>query len=359
MKHKKRNSNRIALTSDAYLEDDEQLGASAESNESIFSSEDEYDIDRELAREFNEPPTEKKAKKKLDLSAFLSMRSIIGSALAVVCVVCVVILVGRMFSYNRTDRLYQALAEDMFREPTGEASVLSHSPSQSLVHTLNNYDTTLTLGKSEGETSENTAVVDIAYARIRAKLEQIKAINDDIIGWIKIDGTSVNYPVVLGEDNEYYLTHAYNGEYLRSGTIMADYQCFSSAFDNKNLVLYGHNMANGSMFATVQKYFRDPDMLHETTIYFYGFDGVYVYEPIMLLDTDTAFYYYQIHFFGRGEYENFLSAMYNAANYKKDVTLTSDDKLITFSTCTNRKVTGRYVLMARLVRVDNSTGRQS
>lgn len=319
----------------------------------IDVSESEVDIESELALEFgvSTPVQEKKS----PLASVLSVRGLIACACAVVFVVCMVILVGRLIDYRKTDLIYKTLAEDMFREVTDEKSVISISAGYSPSPSLNDYNTTLTLGKSEGEMSENTAAVDIHYARIRAKLEQIKAQNSDIIGWIRIEGTEVNYPVVVGDDNDYYLTHAYNGEYLRSGTIFADYQNSpTSVYDNRNTVLYGHNMANGSMFATVKKYFRDPDMLNTTEIYFYGFDGVYVYEPIMLLDTDSSFYYYQVYFFGRGEYEHFLSNMLENATYKKDVTLNGDDKLLTLSTCTNRTVTGRYVLQARLVRVENS-----
>ena len=316
-------------------------------------SDGELDVESDLALEFGSAaPVQRK---KSSLASMLSVRGIIVCACAVVFVVCMVILVGRLIDYKRTDEIYKTLAEDMFREVTDEKSILSLSAGYSPSPSLNDYNTALTLGKSEGEMSENTAVVDIHYARIRAKLEQIRAQNPDVIGWIRIEGTEVNYPVVVGDDNDYYLTHAYNGEYLRSGTIFADYQNSpTSVYDNRNTVLYGHNMANGSMFATVRKYFRDPDMLNTTEIRFYGFDGVYVYEPIILLDTDSSFYYYQIHFFGRGEYEHFLSNMLYYATYKKDVTLSGDDKLLTLSTCTNRTVTGRYVLQARLVRVENS-----
>ena len=359
MKHNKYDKNRIELA-DAVLFSEREFGA--ERTEPLADSESDggVELERELAREFDEAPVQKKHRKMRSLSQLLTLRTMLVCVCAAVFCVCAVMLVGRVFGYNRTDERYQQLAEDMFREPTDDPSVLSVLSGYSPIPALNDYATTLTLGKSEGETSENTAAVDIAYARIRAKLEQIRAVNRDSIGWIRIEGPEVSYPVVKGADNDYYLTHAYNGEHLRSGTIMADYQCSpDSVYENKNTVLYGHNMANGAMFATVQKYFRNPDMMYETTIYFYGFDGVYVYEPVMLLDTDTSFYYYQIHFFGRGEYESFLSAMYSAANYKKDVTLSADDRLITLSTCTNRRVTGRYVLMARLVRVENTSGRQS
>lgn len=321
-----------------------------------------YSADEELDIEFDSVSTEDTERESIleRLLAFArSMFNLRGAVLLgcfVVFVVCAVMLVGRYIDFRRSDEIYDMLAQDMFGEVSDAPSVLSGGGSMGAMRPIYDYDTTLTLGKSEGELSENTQVIDIEYARIRAKLEQIRAICPDIIGWLKIDGTAINYPVVLGEDNEYYLTHAYNGEYLRSGTIFADYKNNKSVYDNRNLVLYGHNMANGSMFAAVKKYFRNPDMLSSTEIYFYGFDGVYVYEPALLLDTDTSLYYYQIDFFGRGEYESFISKMIENAKYKREgLTLTADDKLITFSTCTNRTVSGRYVLQARLARVENST----
>ncbi|MBQ2863617.1 MAG: class B sortase [Clostridia bacterium] len=326
------------------------------STSALRSVEDELDIEFDRVSAEDSESVSLRERARAFLCSMFNLRGAVLLGCFVVFAVCAVMLVGRIIDFRRSDELYDMLAEDMFGEVSDAPSVLSGGSAMGAMRPIYDYNTTLTLGKSEGELSENTQVVDIEYARIRAKLEEIRSVNPDIIGWLKIDGTAINYPVVLGEDNEYYLTHAYNGEYLRSGTIFADCKNNKSVYDNRNLVLYGHNMANGSMFAAVKKFFRDPSMLEGTEIYFYSFDGVYVYEPALLLDTDTALYYYQIDFFGRGEYEHFLTKMQENAKYKREgLSLTADDKLITFSTCTNRTVSGRYVIQARLSRVENST----
>ncbi len=272
-----------------------------------------------------------------------------------VCVfsVCAVILFQRWFDYKRGDEIYLTLSESMFKEVSDDPSVIGGCAPMGATAQLYDYSTALSVGKSAGDIKENTSVIgDIHYARIRAKLEQLKQVNDDIIGWIKIDGTQINYPVVLGDDNDYYLTHAYNGEYLRSGTIFADYKnSKNSISENRNTVLYGHNMANGAMFAGVKKFLKE-ELFNSAVIYFYTLDGVYVYEPVMLLETVASFYYYRTEFSSRAQYKAFLDTMYESAKLKKDVELTPDDKLLSLSTCSNRVVAGRYCLQARLVRID-------
>ncbi len=312
-----------------------------------------YEIDRELEAEFDSAPKRQKAKK--GLGAFLSVRGLLILGCLVTFAVCTVILVGRFIDYRRTDDIYKTLADEMFKEVSGEPSILSTAQKQIPEAALNDYATTLTLGVSVGDISENTAAVgDIHFARIKAKLEQIRAVNEDILGWIRIEGTEINYPFVVGEDNDYYLTHAYNGEYLRSGTIFADYRNSSTSIsDNKNTVLYGHNMANGAMFAVINTYKRNPE-LFDRLIYIYSFDGVYVYEPYALLETVASFYYFQTDFSNGDEFEAYLSRMQEVAVMKKDIELSARDKIISLSTCSGHSVTGRRCLQAKLIRIDHA-----
>lgn len=287
------------------------------------------------------------------IRSMLSIQNLILVVCVAVFTVCCIILIGRFFDYRRGDEIYKSLSDSIFREVSDDPSVISGLDIQSPQATLNNYSTTLSLGVSEGEIPENTTVIgDIHYARIRAKLEELRKTNEDIIGWIKIEGTQINYPVALGSDNEYYLTHAYNGEYLRSGTIFADYKNNVPLSENYNTVLYGHNMANGAMFAGVKKFLNE-ELFNTAMIYFYTMDGVYVYEPVMLLETVASFYYFRVNFSSKRQYKLFLDQMYESAKLKKDVELTADDKLLSLSTCSNRVASGRYCLQARLVRIEN------
>ncbi len=303
----------------------------------VFSGADATDTAPEKRRGFS-------LKSIFNLKNFMLLICIVTFA------VCAVILFGRWFDYQRTDDLYLALSEDMFKEVSNDPSVLSTSPTFSPQPTVNQYNAVLNSGASLGEVAPSVEI-NIEHARVKAKLEEIKRVNDDIIGWIRVVGTEINYPIVLGYDNDYYLTHAYNGEYLRSGTIFADYRNYPKLTDNYNTVLYGHNMANGSMFAAVKKFLKE-DFFNSKVVEIYTFDGMYVFEPFAMLNTDTSVYYNRMYFESNDQYENFLQDMYNRSMFKKDITLSASDRIITLSTCNNSRVTGRYALLAKLTKVE-------
>ena len=73
------------------------------------------------------------------------------------------------------------------------------------------------------------------------------------MGWITIEGTNINYPIVKGTDNDFYLNHDFNGQENIAGSIYLDFES-QGDFDGRNNIIYGHNMKNGSMFAALEKY---------------------------------------------------------------------------------------------------------
>lgn len=313
-------------------------------------SADELELDAELDEALGQA---QKKPKKTGIRAFLTVRNGILAACFVTFVVCAVILINRTLDYRRSDVLYDELAKEVFKEVKDEPSILSLMAPIMPDAVLYDYATVLSLGRSEGDISDNTAVVgDIHFTRIRAKLEEIRAVNPDIMGWIKMDETEINYPFVVGDDNDYYLTHAYNGEYLRSGTIFADYRCSdTSLLDNRNTVLYGHNMASGEMFAVLNYYKRRPEVFNNDVV-IYSFDGIYTYRPVLFLDTESSFYYYRVQFGSDTEFVEYQDKLLKEAIWKSDYKLSASDRLLTLSTCSNDSITGRRVLVARLVGVE-------
>ena len=81
--------------------------------------------------------------------------------------------------------------------------------------------------------------------------EGLRAINDDVVAWIQIPGTVVNYPVYQGTDNEYYLDNTAEGVYGVGGQIFLDYQCAAPGLVDQNSIIYGHHLKNGAMFKQV------------------------------------------------------------------------------------------------------------
>ncbi|MBQ9842271.1 MAG: class B sortase [Clostridia bacterium] len=181
-----------------------------------------------------------------------------------------------------------------------------------------------------------------------------QAENPHIVGWIEIPGTVIDYPVLQsGNDvpENFYLDHDENRKYKFAGSIYMQ-QMNRADFTHPNTVLYGHNMRNGSMFAALRKY-RDKEFFDEHQY-------IYVYTPghILTYRIYSAFVYDNRHilnsfnFSKPEEYQLFLDQSLNPRSMTKQVregvTVTTDDRIITLSTCTgnNRE---RYLVEGVLI----------
>lgn len=100
-----------------------------------------------------------------------------------------------------------------------------------------------------GETPEEVAEQGV----LQVDFNKLEEINPDVIAWIEIPGLEISYPVVQGRDNDYYLHHLITGENHKSGSIFMDFQNQEDLSD-RNTIIYGHNMKDGSMFGTLNQY---------------------------------------------------------------------------------------------------------
>ena len=91
-------------------------------------------------------------------------------------------------------------------------------------------------------------------------------VNDDVIGWIYIEDTDISYPLLCGRDNQQYLFQSYEKKYLTAGSIFIDYRC-SRDFTDSRMVVYGHNMHNGSMFGKLDKFTKESYMEKHPYVY--------------------------------------------------------------------------------------------
>lgn len=110
-----------------------------------------------------------------------------------------------------------------------------------------------------GETPEEVAEQGV----LQVDFNKLEEINPDVIAWIEIPGLEISYPVVQGRDNDYYLHHLITGENHKSGSIFMDFHNQEDLSD-RNTIIYGHNMKDGSMFGTLDQYqsqalYRKPD----------------------------------------------------------------------------------------------------
>ena len=198
---------------------------------------------------------------------------------------------------------------------------------------------------------ENPAPREIVNTarRIRASLAEVIAVNFDAVGWIYVPGTDIDYCIVLGEDNDFYLDHNELRDYSALGAIFEDYEDQRRVEDNRNTVLYGHNVWYGGMFHDVEKYLEEDYFKLKTPIYYYTMDKVFVFEPFTIFEADWGYQYFAIDFKDEEEYVSFLYEMRDNSKFPRDIEFTAEDKILTFSTCTNGEKTRRWCFQSYLI----------
>jgi len=178
----------------------------------------------------------------------------------------------------------------------------------------------------------------------------------DIIGWLNLPDTVINYPVTQTDDNEYYLHHLYDGTYNKVGCLFADYEN-KADFSDRNTIIYGHNMRDGSMFAALNEYDEQSYFDTHKQMYLVTPEGGYLCEVFTAFvakpsesGSDTS--PWCLSWKDDGAYTTWLTAMAERSVVETDVTVTSSDKVLTLSTCTPGGVS-RFIVMAKLVEVNN------
>ncbi len=177
--------------------------------------------------------------------------------------------------------------------------------------------------------------------------ESLQAINPDVVGWICIEGTDINYPVVQGTDNSYYINHMFNGDSNSAGSIFMDYRNRRD-LSGRNTVLYGHNMKNGTMFNQINQY-KSQDFydLHPTGLLITP-EANYKIQFVAGYVTDLNSDAWKLEFASDGEFSQWLENAISQSTFTGAVTPAPGDRVITLSTCTYEYSDARYVLIGIL-----------
>ena len=184
---------------------------------------------------------------------------------------------------------------------------------------------------------------------IKIDFKSLKEQNSDTIAYLKVNGTNIDYVVVKGNDNSYYLKHNFNKKYNIAGWIFADYRNLFDETD-KNIVIFGHNMKDGSMFGALKNVLdkswqENKDNLKITLI---TEKGQYKYQVFSTYSITPEDYYINTIFNSDDEYFKFINEIKSRSNYDYDVEVDSKDKVLTLSSCTDDGKK-RVVLHARLI----------
>ena len=173
------------------------------------------------------------------------------------------------------------------------------------------------------------------YRKYVEAYDELLELNNDTIGWIKVNNTKINYPVVQAKDNEYYLDHSFYKKRNSLGWIFADYRnTFNILSDNT--IIYGHNAINlGLMFGTLDKVLNKSWYTNNSnlTIMFSIKNEVYYWKIFSVYTTKTTNDYLTTDFSNRDEYQQFLNMIKGRSQIDFETTVKSTDKILTLSTC--------------------------
>ena len=134
--------------------------------------------------------------------------------------------------------------------------------------------------------------------------KDLSSINSDYQFWINVEGTNIDYPVVQGSDNDFYLNHDFNKNYLPAGSIFLDYR--NDFETDYNTVIYGHHMRNSTMFGQMEKFKKEDFFEKNKTITLTSKDDIYEYEIFAIGVYDADFGYNTVNFNDEDDFNNFL-----------------------------------------------------
>ena len=174
------------------------------------------------------------------------------------------------------------------------------------------------------EMDSNNEEYKIDFAKLKQK-------NSDAIAWIKVNGTDIDFPVVKGTDNSYYLTHNFDKEKNKAGWIFADYR---NKFDgtDKNIIIYGHNMKNGSMFASLKDVIKEEWYNNENNKYIALIteNENCKYQVFSVYQIETEEYYLQTNI---SNFKEFVEKIKGRSKKDFNVDIKETDSILTLSTC--------------------------
>lgn len=189
---------------------------------------------------------------------------------------------------------------------------------------------------------EEMAAIDLAALR---------EVNEDVVGWIRIPNTKIDYPMMQGEDNDYYLKHTWDRRRNSVGSIFLEHLS-SPDLTDYNTIVYGHNMNDGSMFAGLRRYTTQKYWEEHPYVYMVTDEGVYRYEIFASYKADVESAAYGLSFNQTKTKVNFLQYALEKSKIETQIIPEKNDRILTLSTCSGSGYTTRWVVQARLKMVE-------
>ena len=215
------------------------------------------------------------------------------------------------------------------------------------------------LPEGEGDPDQPAPTADPSFSPLRGSIDfaGLQESNSEYAAWIYSEGTPINYPIMFpkndSEGNYYYIDHMPNGASSASGTLFMDYRN-ASDFSDQNTCIYGHNMKNGTMFATLHSYGETGYYEQHPVIYLSTPNANYRIDVIAGFVTEPTSFAYARNFDNVEQFQAQVQLYRELSDFDSEVEVADDDKLVTLSTCTYEVDDGRYVIVGKLINLDEA-----
>ena len=231
-----------------------------------------------------------------------------------------------------------------------QKSTASFESLAELVRDLPSETVTITAENVASETNQFTEPKKISS---REKYAPVYEQNSDFVGWITIDDTGINYPVMQTKDDpNFYINHGFDKSYSNYGVPFVQADCEIGESDN--VIIYGHNMKNGTMFSDLEKYadksfFSEHRYIRFDTLRDYGTYEIFAVFRTVAYSEDGFKYYGFVNFDDAEDFNGYVEKCKELSLYDTGVSAVYGDKLLTLSTCEYTRTNGRFVVVAKLV----------
>lgn len=194
--------------------------------------------------------------------------------------------------------------------------------------------------------NQQNIINNAGQSSIQINFEKLNKINSDTVGWIKVEGTNINYPIVQTTDNSFYLTHSFYKQYNKAGWVFLDYRNNPNLTD-KNTIIYAHSRTNQSMFGSLKNTLTNTWFHNKKNhaIYIATKDHSSTWEIFSVYTIPTTTDYLKINF--NNDFSDFTQTIMNRSKFNFGNTLCSTDQILTLSTCYGRN--SKLVLHAKLI----------
>lgn len=266
----------------------------------------------------------------------------------IICLLAVFLVSTLLLLTKLREQTLGAEAYDQARQLLTQQSAPAEKPEAQSPETLITEEAVVMKAVWVPEQVEDDPYMDTMAALGLADLQKA---NPDVIGWISIPDSKIDYPLLQSDDNSYYLMRTWDGKNNSMGSIFMEYRN-SSDLSDENTVVYGHNMRNGTMFASLKDYSNPEYWKAHPYIYISDGNTVYRYEIFSCYRAELQAPTYSLRFKEDTEKEEFLSHALKESKIQTNIIPSQSDRILTLSTCFGDGTNTRWVVQARLKMVE-------